>query len=98
MALIRSSDGVVIAEQTGTVSATQNPSFSFAAGAVMQRGTAYAVHYWIDSNIGGGLVGNCDHKDFDHQWSVEFPSPTNDVDFTVSHDPALTEDVCSTFP
>lgn len=97
MALVRTSDGTVLAEKSGTVSATADPSFSFAAGAVMQRGTPYAIHYWIDSNIGGGLPGNCDQKAFDHQWSVEFPTPTNDVNFIVSHDPTLTEDVCATF-
>ncbi len=97
MALVRTVDGAVLAEKSGTVSATGDPSFLFAAGAVMQRGVAYAVHYWIDSNIGGGLSGNCDHKAFDHQWSVEFPTPTNDVNFVSSHNPTLTEDVCATF-
>jgi hypothetical protein len=91
IALVRLSNSVV--------SATQNPSFSFVTGAVMERGTSYAVHYWIDSNIGvGGTLGVCDRKEFDHQWSTEFLSVTNDKeDFTVSHQPALTEDVCSTF-
>lgn len=98
MAAVRLSDGFVVAETSGTVSATQNPSFTFAAGAVMQRGTSYAIHYWIDSNINGGTLGICDPKAIDHQWSVEFLSPTNDVNFTVSYNPALTEDVCATFP
>ncbi len=97
IAVVRSSDGVVVAEGGGTVSATQNPSFSFAAGAVMERGTGYAVHYWIDSNIGGGALGDCDPKAIDHQWSVEILSATNDVDLTVSHSPLLIEDVCPTF-
>jgi len=98
IAVVRSSDGVVVAGDIGIVSATQNPAFSFDAGTVLERGTAYEVHYWIDSNIGGGTTGVCDPIAIDHQWSVEFPSPTNDVDFTVSYEPALTEDVCSTFP
>lgn len=98
IAVVRASDGVVVAEGSGTVSATLNPSFFFAAGAVMERGTAYEVHYWIDSNIGGeGTLGVCDPKEIDHQWSVEFPSPTNDVNFTVRYDPALVEYVCDTF-
>jgi hypothetical protein len=97
IAVVRLSDGVVVAGDIGIVSATQNPSFSFAAGPVMERGTAYEVHYWIDSNIGGETLGVCDPIAIDHQWSVEFLSPTNDVDFTVSYEPALTEDVCSTF-
>lgn len=98
IAVVRSSDMVVVAGDIGTVSATQNPSFSFDAGPVLERGTAYEVHYWIDSNIGGGTIGVCDPIAIDHQWSVELLSPTNDVDFTVSYQPTLTEDVCSTFP
>ncbi len=97
MALVRDSDGFVVAQTNGTVSATQNPSFSFTAGAVLEKGAAYAVHYWIDSNFGGGTLGVCDPKEIDHQWSVEFPSPSNDVTFTVSYKPWLTEDVCDTF-
>jgi hypothetical protein len=88
---------VVVAEDIGIVSATQIPSFSFDAGPVLKRGTAYEVHYWIDSNIGGGTMGVCDLIAIDHQGSVEFLSPTNDVDYTVLHEPTLTEDVCSTF-
>jgi len=90
-------DGVVVARTGGTVSVSQDPSFSFAAGAVLEQGTAYQVHYWIDSNIGGGTPGACDPKAIDHQWSTEFLWPTNDVDFTVSYQPWLIEDVCNTF-
>lgn len=54
IAIVRSSDGVVVAGDIGNVSATLNPSFSFVSGAVMERGIDYEVHYWIDSNIGGG--------------------------------------------
>lgn len=97
IAVVRSSDKAVVAEGGGTVSASQNPSFSFAAGAVMERGTAYEVHYWTDSNISGGTSGVCDLETIDHQWSVEFLSPTNDVNFTVSHQPWLVEYVCDTF-
>jgi hypothetical protein len=97
MALVRVSDAVVIANTSGTVSATQNPSFSFVTGAVMERGAAYAVHYWIDSNILGGTLGACDAKAIDHQWSTEFPSVSSDKNLTVFYQPALVEDVCSTF-
>jgi hypothetical protein len=97
IAVVRASDDVVVARGNGRVSATQNPSFTFSAGAVLQRGVAYEVHYWIDSNFGGGTIGVCDPKEIDHQWSVEFLFPTNDVMFTTAHNPALTEHVCETF-
>jgi hypothetical protein len=97
IALVRLSDAVVIVNTSGTVSATQNPSFSFVTGAVIERGTVYAVHYWIDSNIGGGTPGVCDAKDIDHQWSLQFLSPARDLNFTVSHQPGRTADVCGTF-
>jgi hypothetical protein len=35
-------------------------SFFFDAGAVLEQGIAHEVHYWIDSNIGGGTSGVCD--------------------------------------
>ncbi|NNG16346.1 MAG: hypothetical protein HKM89_07690, partial [Gemmatimonadales bacterium] len=99
VALVRASDGSVIAQQSGTVSATQDPSFSLSPGAVLQHGVTYEVHYWIDSNFGGGTAGVCDPKAIDHQWSVEFLSVSNDLGtWTASHVPALTEDVCATFP
>ena len=90
-------DGVVVARTNGTLSATRNPSFSFAPGAVLERGSNYQVHYWIDSNIGGGTHGVCDPEAIDHQWSTELLWPTNDVDLTVSYQPWLIENVCDTF-
>ena len=98
IALVRLSDGLVIAEDFGTVSATQNPSFSFTTSAIMERAKSYAVHYWIDSNLGGGTLGLCDGTDYDHQWSTEFFSVTNDINFTAGYQPGLVEYVCNTFP
>jgi len=98
IALVRASDASVVAQASGTVSATQDPSFSFSRTAVLQDGVTYEVHYWIDSNFGGGTAGVCDPKANDHQWSVELLSVSNDVTMTVMHQPALTEDVCATFP
>jgi hypothetical protein len=98
MALVRVSNSVAIANTSGTISATQNPSFSFVTGAVMERGADYEVHYWIDSNIGGGgTLGVCDRKEIDHQWSTELSSVSNDKNLTVPHQQALIEDVCGTF-
>ncbi len=96
-ALVRLTDGAVVAEDNGIVSATDDPSFSFIPQAMMAREASYAVHYWIDSNIGGGTPGVCDTATVDHQWSVEFFSVTNDINFTVSYEPNLIEYVCSTF-
>jgi hypothetical protein len=97
-AVVRTFDDVVVAQGNGTVSSTANPSFSFTAGSVLDQGEDYEVHYWIDSNIGGGTPGVCDPKAIDHQWSVGFLSVTNDINFITSYQPALTEDVCATFP
>lgn len=97
IAVLRSSDGVMVAGGDGIVSADQDPSFSFAAGAVLEAGTEYEVHYWIDSNFGGGTPGACDAKGIDHQWNVELPAASGDVVRTESHDASMTEDVCSTF-
>lgn len=98
IALVRLTDGLPLEEASGTVSAINNPAFTFAPVTMLERGTSYAVHYWIDSNIGGGTLGLCDPTDFDHQWSTEFFMPTNDINFTVGYQPALTEYVCDTFP
>ena len=97
IALVRLTDDFVVAEDDGIVSAVDNPFFTFTTNAIMETGISYAVHYWIDSNIGGGTLGVCDPTTFDHQWSVEFFTPTNDINFTVGYNPALTEYVCDTF-
>ena len=98
IALVRLSNGLILAEDIGTISATDNPSFSFTTAAIMERGVSYAVHYWIDSNINGGTLGLCDDTQFDHQWSTEFFTVTNDITFTVGYELRLVEYVCSTFP
>ena len=97
IALVRLSDGNVIAQDSGIVSATEDPSFSFRPGDLLELGTSYAVHYWIDSNIGGGTPGVCDPATIDHQWSVEFFSVANEINFTTAYDANLTEFVCNTF-
>ncbi len=97
VAVVRASNGAVLERANGTVSATANPSFSFTSGAILESGTAYEVHYWIDSNFNGGIAGVCDPTANDHQWSAAVASPTADVTLTESHDPSGLENVCDSF-
>jgi hypothetical protein len=97
IAVVRRSDGATVAAGGGRISADQNPAFTFSSGAELEAGAHYEVHYWIDSNIGGGTRGVCDGREIDHQWSIELFFVFNDRELTVSHHDALTEDVCSTF-
>ena len=96
--VVRSSDGQLVTSQSGTVSASTDPAFSFDFPGALLKGTEYEVHYWIDSNFGGGTVGTCDPVDVDHQWSVALGSTTDDsVTQTEAHDPSAQSAVCSTF-
>ena len=97
VAVVRTSDGAVLAQQTGTVSGSADPAFSFTFTGLLVVGAAYQVHYWIDSNFGGGTAGVCDPKANDHQWNVAIPAVEGDVTITEAHNPANTVDVCSTF-
>ncbi len=98
VAVVRTSDGAVLAQQTGTVSATADPAFSFTFLGLLNVVAAYEVHYWIDSNFGGGTAGVCDPKANDHQWNVAIAAVAGDVTITEAHNAANTVDVCSTFP
>ncbi len=95
--MVRTSDGAVLAQQTGTVSASADPAFSFTFTSMLDLGAAYQVHYWIDSNFGGGTVGVCDLKAIDHQWNVAVAAVTADVTIAEVHSGATTVDVCTTF-
>ncbi len=95
--LVQSSNGFAADFGSGVVSVTADPAFSFTTADVMRRGVDYEVHYWIDSNIGGGTPGVCDAETIDHQWSTELLSVSNDINLTVPHNPALVENVCSSF-
>jgi hypothetical protein len=96
-ALIRDLDGRVVARDESTVSSSADPSFRFEVAGGLLNGESYQVHYWIDSNFGGGTAGVCDPPANDHQWAVAIGAVTGDVDLTEGHDPANTSDVCSTF-
>lgn len=97
VAVVRASDGMVMAMNSATVSATADPAFSFTFANLLESGTAYQIHYWIDSNFGGGTAGVCDPKANDHQWSVAVPAPSAAVSVTESHNAAATTDVCPSF-
>lgn len=97
VAVVESDSGKVVAKQSGTVSKTSDPAFSFTFKNVLMQGKAYEVHYWIDSNFGGGTAGACDPKAQDHQWNVSLGMVEGAVTHTESHRPAETTDVCKTF-
>ena len=99
VAVVRASDGALVAQQTGTVAGTLDPAFSFSFPGLLVRGVAYQIHYWIDSNLGGGNAGVCDPKANDHQWNVVASAVvTGDVTVNEVLDTSNTVDVCSTFP
>jgi hypothetical protein len=97
VAVVRADDGKVVAKQSGTVSKTANPAFSFTFTGVLENGKAYEVDYWIDSNFGGGSKGACDSRKHDHQWRVELGTVSGNVTHTEKHRPAETADVCDVF-
>jgi hypothetical protein len=90
-------NGSVLATQDGTVSAAADPAFNFTFAAALTEGQSYELHYWIDSNFGGGTVGVCDPKANDHQWRMSIAAVTADVTIADTHRPTETEDVCSSF-
>ena len=97
VAVVQASDGAGMAQQTGTVSGTADPAFSFTFSGLLVTGVAYQVHYWIDSNFNGGTVGVCDPKAIDHQWNVAIAAVAGDVTITEAHNAGNTADVCPTF-
>lgn len=97
VAVVQTADGSVVETASGTVSATADPSFSFSFNDILDDGESYEIHYWIDSNFGGGAAGVCDPPANDHQWRIELGAATDDVSLTDTHRPTETEAVCSTF-
>jgi hypothetical protein len=96
-ALIDADTGKVVAKESGTVSKTADPSFSFTFEHALKPGTHYDVDYWIDSNFGGGTVGVCDAKIHDHQWNVKLGEVSSDVTHVETHRPRETSSVCDVF-
>ena len=85
----------VVSVKTGQVT-DGDPTFTFQFGG-LQPGRAYAIDYWIDSDLGGGLRGVCDDPSVDHQWRHPLASVTADTQVTATHDPAAAVDVCDAF-
>lgn len=98
VAVVRTSDGAVVARDDGTV-LDADPAFSFTFPNLLAEGTAYQVHYWIDSNFAPGspTEGVCDPPANDHQWNIAVAAPSADVTITETHDASATMDVCATF-
>lgn len=96
-ALVDASSGEALETMSGTVSADADPAFSFVFPGALQEGGSYEVHYWIDSNFGGGSEGSCDPKGTDHQWSVALEASGEAVTHVESHNPGAQSDVCATF-
>ncbi|APE30397.1 hypothetical protein BOX17_05150 [Halomonas aestuarii] len=96
-ALVDASSGEVLETMSDTVSADADPAFSFDFPGALHEGGSYEVHYWIDSNFGGGSEGSCDPKGTDHQWSVALEASGEAVTHVESHNPGAQSDVCATF-
>ncbi|MDR5901779.1 hypothetical protein [Halomonas icarae] len=96
-AVVDVDSGDVVATESGTVSADEAPAFSFDFPGVLKEGGSYEVHYWIDSNFGGGREGACDPKGTDHQWSVSLEATSEALTHEDTHRPAEQADVCATF-
>ena len=88
-------DEFAVALQSGTVSASDVPSFSFSFPALLANGFGYQVHYYIDSNDVGGSLGTCDPSD--HQGSLPGFTARPNVTLTAIHEDPNTVDVCPKF-
>ncbi|MDR9438117.1 MAG: hypothetical protein RI841_01235 [Halomonas sp.] len=96
-ALVDAASGEVLETMSGTVSADADPAFSFVFPGALSTSGSYEVHYWIDSNFGGGSEGRCDPKGTDHQWRVALDASGEAVTHVESHAPGAQSDVCATF-
>lgn len=89
--------GEVVATEEGRVASNEEPAFSFTFPGALEAGRLYDVHYWIDSNFGGGSEGSCDPVNVDHQWRVALTAISEPVSLKVAHDPAKQAPVCTSF-
>ncbi|WP_240724813.1 hypothetical protein [Onishia niordana] len=96
-ALVDTESGEVLAVESGTVSATDDPAFSVTFPDALEAGGSYAVDYWIDSNFGGGMEGTCDGMQHDHQWHTPIEAADMATMHMESHDPSNQTAVCDSF-
>lgn len=97
VAVVEQATGEVVAEDSGTVSADADPSFSFTFADALEQGASYYVDFWIDSNFAGGQAGSCDDPEIDHQWRLTVGAVNDDVTLDDTHRPGDIQSVCSTF-
>ncbi|MEQ5803026.1 hypothetical protein [Halomonas sp. H10-9-1] len=97
VALYDVAKGEVVASDAGSVSEGESPAFSFSFPGALEEGRLYDVHYWIDSNFGGGSEGQCDPVNVDHQWRVALIHVEAPVTLEVAHEPSRQAPVCTSF-
>lgn len=97
VALVEAESGEVLARQDGSVAGEGEMAFAFEFPGALMADTAYEVHYWIDSNFGGGSEGDCDAMDQDHQWRVALDMAEDGLTHSEDHAPGRMGDVCGTF-
>ena len=96
VAVVAAMGGTVLAQKAQTVSPNEDVAFSFTFLDVLVGGFNYEIHYWIDSNVGGGRTGRCDAVVNDHQGSVAISAQAH-VLLPLDHDDADLTFVCPSF-
>lgn len=89
--------GEVVASDAGSVSMNAPSAFSFTFPGALEEGRLYDIHYWIDSNFGGGSEGQCDPVNVDHQWRAALIHIEGPVTLEVAHEPSRQAPVCTSF-
>ena len=96
VAVVGITGGTVVAQNAGTVSRRGDVAFSFTFFNVLAGGFRYEVHYWIDSNDGGGSAGVCHPAVNDHQGSFALSVEEN-IGIPLPHIDNDQFSVCSIF-
>ncbi|WP_346795939.1 hypothetical protein R5M92_10790 [Halomonas sp. Bachu 37] len=96
-AIVEVNTDEVVAKQSGTIADTTEPAFTLQFDDALEEGKLYDLHYWIDSNFGGGNEGVCDPENIDHQWRIQLGEATGDMTEVVHHAPEELTPVCATF-